>query len=175
SRELLNDKPHLIIGSFAAKTSGSLGCVSFLIVLIESHFSEFLLDVPKNQHSLHTVHAKDSSARAIEAASFCCQFTQFFTDQLQATKDIANSPTRPSTNLIFGDCLAAGIRPKHYDSGSGGGDPAILYLSSGNGINSASSFGGNIIRPCFQSSLACSMRSFRDETKFHQIKRLPRV
>src|SRR5690606_38231029 len=106
--------------------------------------------------------------------SFCCQFTQFFTDQLQATKDIANSPTRPSTNLIFGDCLAAGTLPKHYDSGSGGGDPAILYLSSGNGINSASSIGGNIIRPCFQSSLACSMRSFRDETKLHQIKRSPR-
>ena len=59
-----------------------------------------------------------------------------------------------------------------YESGSGfGGPPAGRDLSSGNGINSLLSVGGNIMRPCFQSSLACSIRSLRDETKFHQINR----
>src|SRR5690606_6344108 len=56
------------------------------------------------------------------------------------------------------------------DSGSGfGAEPAGRDLLSGKGINSLSSVGGRINRPCFQSSLACSMRSRREETKFHQI------
>ena len=29
------------------------------------------------------------------------------------------------------------------------------------------------MRPSFQSALACSMRSLREETKFHQMKRCP--
>jgi hypothetical protein len=42
---------------------------------------------------------------------------------------------------------------------------------SGNGMNSLRSFGGKAIRPTFQSALACSMRSLRDETKFQQMWR----
>ena len=61
-------------------------------------------------------------------------------------------------------------RENSQESGSGfGGLPAGLDLSSGNGINSLLSFGGSIMRPCFQSSFACSIRSLRDETKFHHI------
>ena len=60
-----------------------------------------------------------------------------------------------------------------HDSGSGFGGSEGLDLSSGKGINSLLSDGGNIIRPSFQSSLACSMRSLREETKFHQMKRSP--
>src|SRR5689334_7690865 len=61
-----------------------------------------------------------------------------------------------------------------YESGSGlGAPPAGLDLSSGYGTNSLLSLGGNIMRPCFQSSLACSIRSLRDDTKFHQINRSP--
>src|SRR5260221_4643146 len=60
-----------------------------------------------------------------------------------------------------------------YESAPGAGPPAGLDLSSGNGMNSLLSLGGRIIRPCFQSSLACSMRSLREETKFHQINRSP--
>src|SRR5215213_9681240 len=63
----------------------------------------------------------------------------------------------------------------HYESDSGFGElPAGFELSSGNGINSLLSLGGRIILPCFQSSFACSMRSLREETKFHQIKRSPK-
>src|SRR6476619_4818001 len=63
----------------------------------------------------------------------------------------------------------------HHESGSGfGGLPAGFDLSSGSGINSLLSFGGSMILPCFQSSFACSMRSLRLETKFHQMKRSPR-
>src|SRR5436190_17225208 len=61
-----------------------------------------------------------------------------------------------------------------HESGSGFGTlPAGLDLSSGKGIYSLLSFGGTIMRPCFQSSFACSIRSLRDETKFHQINRSP--
>src|SRR6187549_1606149 len=62
-----------------------------------------------------------------------------------------------------------------YESGSGFGElPAGFDLSSGSGINSLLSLGGKIILPCFQSSFACSIRSLREETKFHQIKRSPK-
>src|SRR4051812_37189525 len=62
----------------------------------------------------------------------------------------------------------------HYDKGSGlGAVPAGLDLSSGSGMNSLLSLGGRMILPCFQSSLACSMRSLREDTKFHQINRSP--
>ena len=61
-----------------------------------------------------------------------------------------------------------------YESGSGGGAlEAGLELSSGSGINSLLSLGGNSILPVFQSAFACSIRSFREETKFHQINRSP--
>ena len=43
-----------------------------------------------------------------------------------------------------------------------------LYLS-GSGMNSISSPGTLSKWPAFQSALACSMRSLRDETKFHQM------
>src|SRR5262249_9287388 len=43
---------------------------------------------------------------------------------------------------------------------------------SGSGMNSVSP-GTGLNRPLFQSSLACSIRSRRDETKFHQIYRGP--
>src|SRR5882672_7166676 len=67
------------------------------------------------------------------------------------------------------------IANSNHDSGSGfGGLPVAFDLSSGNGMNSLLSFGGNRILPCFQSSLACSIRSFLDETKFHQMKRSPK-
>src|ERR1700712_3869892 len=59
------------------------------------------------------------------------------------------------------------------ESGFGAGIPEGRDLSSGNGMNSLLSFGGSTIRPFFQSALACSIRSFRDDTKFHQIKRSP--
>ena len=60
------------------------------------------------------------------------------------------------------------------DKGSGlGAAPAGRELSSGNGMNSSLSVGGRRILPCFQSSLACSILSLRDETKFHQINRSP--
>ena len=48
-----------------------------------------------------------------------------------------------------------------YESISGGGDESAGFdLSFGSGINSLLSFGGRIILPCFQSSLACSILSF---------------
>jgi hypothetical protein len=60
------------------------------------------------------------------------------------------------------------------ERGSGlGALPAGFDLSSGNGINSLLSLGGKMILPCFQSSFACSMRSFLEDTKFHQINRSP--
>ena len=40
---------------------------------------------------------------------------------------------------------------------------------SGSGMNSLSSPGTMSKRPVFHSSLACSMRSFEEDTKFHQI------
>ena len=43
-----------------------------------------------------------------------------------------------------------------------------LSQPSGSGMNSVS-FGTDAKRPLFQSSLACSMRSLREETKFHQM------
>src|SRR5690606_34183795 len=64
---------------------------------------------------------------------------------------------------------------EYQESGSGAGAaPEGLDLSLGRGINSLSSLGGRINLPCFQSSLACSIRSFLDDTKFHQIKRSPK-
>src|SRR5215217_3145605 len=60
-----------------------------------------------------------------------------------------------------------------YESTSGGGMPAGFERSSGKGINSRLSVGGNRIRPSFQSAFACSMRSFLDDTKFHQMNRSP--
>src|ERR1700722_11854505 len=61
----------------------------------------------------------------------------------------------------------------NHESGSGFGASEGLDLSSGNGINSWLSAGGSIIRPCFQSSFACSIRSLREETKFHQMNLSP--
>src|SRR5690606_36128269 len=62
-----------------------------------------------------------------------------------------------------------------YDNAGGsGGVPTGLELSSGKGINSWLSVGGKRILPAFQSSFACSIRSIRDETKFHQINRSPK-
>ena len=47
-------------------------------------------------------------------------------------------------------------------------------LGSGKGIKSASpNTGAN--RPIFQSALAASMRSFLDDTKFHQMWRIPSI
>lgn len=47
-----------------------------------------------------------------------------------------------------------------YESNSGGGEaPAGLDLSSGKGMYSKLSLGGKMMRRCFQSSFACSMRS----------------
>ena len=40
---------------------------------------------------------------------------------------------------------------------------------SGSGMNSSASPGTVSKRPAFHSALACSMRSFREETKFHQM------
>ena len=48
------------------------------------------------------------------------------------------------------------------------------YLS-GNGMNSISSPGTLSKWPAFQSALACSMRSLRDDTKFHQMWRGPSI
>jgi hypothetical protein len=47
--------------------------------------------------------------------------------------------------------------------GFGGG------AGSGSGIHSASSASGSFMRPARQSALACSMRSFDEETKFHSM------
>src|SRR5579863_317033 len=44
---------------------------------------------------------------------------------------------------------------------------------SGKGMNSALSASGSFILPCIQSSLACSRRSLREETKFQSMKRSP--
>src|SRR3546814_8650425 len=41
-------------------------------------------------------------------------------------------------------------------------------------MNSVLSCMGSAMRPARQSALACSMRSLREETKFHQIWRAPR-
>ena len=46
---------------------------------------------------------------------------------------------------------------------------------SGKGMNSLSSPGTLSKRPSFQSALACSMRSLREETKFHQMWRGPSI
>src|SRR5207237_10738380 len=46
---------------------------------------------------------------------------------------------------------------------------------SGSGMNSVSSPGTLSKRRSFQSALACSMRSRREETKFHQMKRGPSI
>ena len=70
--------------------------------------------------------------------------------------------------------VALSLRWKYQESAPGGGPPAGLVLSSGSGTNSLLSAGGKRIRPCFQSSLACSIRSFRLDTKFHQMYRSPR-
>src|SRR3546814_11959148 len=56
---------------------------------------------------------------------------------------------------------------------SGGGGADGRDLSSGKGMNVSLSFGGSTIRPCFQSSLACSIRSWLLDTKFHHIYRSP--
>jgi hypothetical protein len=48
-----------------------------------------------------------------------------------------------------------------------------LLPHSGNGINSSVSPGTTSKRPALQSALAASMRSFREETKFHQMWRGP--
>src|SRR6201998_522363 len=45
--------------------------------------------------------------------------------------------------------------------------------SGGNGTNSALSRSGSFMRPARQSALACSMRSWDDDTKFHSMKRSP--
>src|SRR5690606_6503153 len=55
----------------------------------------------------------------------------------------------------------------------GGGPPAGLVLSAGRGMNSLLSVGGKMIRPSFQSAFACSILTFLEETKFHQINRSP--
>src|SRR5690606_3074536 len=60
-----------------------------------------------------------------------------------------------------------------HDKGSGGGEDLLLKGSLGKGMNSSSSMGGSRILPCFQSSLACSILSLREETKFHQINLSP--
>ena len=62
--------------------------------------------------------------------------------------------------------LLSAARPQDIGSGAGLGD-------GGSGMNSWLSIGGNAIRPASQSALACSMRSFRDDTKFHQMCRVP--
>ena len=69
------------------------------------------------------------------------------------------------------ECRCVGFDdPKFfYESGSGFGALPAVRLSSGSGTNSLLSVGGSNMRPCFQSSLACSIRSLREETKFHQI------
>ena len=53
---------------------------------------------------------------------------------------------------------------KDIGSGAGGG-------CSGSGMNSSLSEGGSANRPAAQSALACSMRSIRELTKFHQMWR----
>ena len=48
-----------------------------------------------------------------------------------------------------------------------------LVFASGGGMKSASSPGAVSERPLRHSSFACSIRSFRDETKFHPNQRRP--
>lgn len=48
-----------------------------------------------------------------------------------------------------------------YDMGLGDGEGP-----SGSGMNSSWSKSGSFMRPAFQSALACSIRSFEEETKF---------
>ena len=48
-------------------------------------------------------------------------------------------------------------------------DQQQLFYLSGSGMNSISSPGTFSKWPAFQSALACSMRSLREETKFHQM------
>src|SRR5437762_12969500 len=83
-------------------------------------------------------------------------------------------------SAFFGACpdenreASKGEKTHLHDSTSGAGGAAVgLDLSSGKGINSLLSLGGRMILPCFQSSLACSILSFLDETKFHQMNRSP--
>src|SRR6185436_20478024 len=54
-------------------------------------------------------------------------------------------------------------------------DQQQLFYLSGSGMNSISSPGTFSKWPAFQSALACSMRSLRDETKFHQMWRGPSI
>src|SRR5262252_4713079 len=49
------------------------------------------------------------------------------------------------------------------------------FYDSGSGMNSTSSPGTRSKRAAFQSFLACSMRSLREETKFHQMWRGPSI
>lgn len=67
--------------------------------------------------------------------------------------------------LCLGEPNARGraLFAPRQDMGWGG------FASSGSGMNSSASRSGSLIRPAFQSAFACSMRSLRDETKFHQI------
>ena len=51
----------------------------------------------------------------------------------------------------------------------------VRSTHSGSGMNSLSSPGTVSKRPAFQSALACSMRSLREETKFHQMCRGPSI
>src|SRR5690554_3729079 len=60
------------------------------------------------------------------------------------------------------------------ESGLASGGSEGLDRSSGRGMYSSLSVGGNSMRPAFQSALACSIRSLRDETKFHQMYLSPR-
>jgi hypothetical protein len=48
------------------------------------------------------------------------------------------------------------------------GYPSGSCYPSGSGMNSASPL-TMVNRPAFQSALACSMRSLREDTKFHQM------
>src|SRR4029077_4640773 len=83
------------------------------------------------------------------------------------------APERPETGPVEGN------RADQAEA-AGSADPAEASMTetsprcqSGSGINSLSSPGTVSKRASFQSALACSMRSLRDETKFHQMWRGP--
>ena len=70
------------------------------------------------------------------------------------------------------DTLASVPKPHHVRS-KVPGQALGCGPSSGSGMNSWLSSGGSDIRPAFQSAFACSIRSCRDDTRFHQMKRGP--
>ena len=130
------------------------------------------------RNSLEQTSVAAYSTRARDGAPVSVPVTW---DELGRVKS-ANQYTRAQSRQAPGVAEArslGGYRPRQAEAAglASAAEAAVIAVGthSGSGMNSLSSPGTVSKRPAFQSALACSMRSLREETKFHQMWRGPSI